>query len=160
MTLDWALPALGCVLTSPALCAAPGPCSSPSLGAPGAAQALEGELALSPGWAANGPPPSGPGGHQRVIRAAASSVCRGARDPDQDCSLCLHTSPHGFPQGRLPLLTNFLNFFCGLIDDFVIRPESASSCCLFPRYNLPLHCLPLNVIRGAFVSGTFSCFCN
>lgn len=147
----------------PRVCCSEGPCSAP-MEQP---EFWQGELAASPRWAANVPPLSGPRGHHRAIQAAANCVCLGTRDPawspspDHSCSLLFAYRPAllDFSRAGCPYLLIFLNF-CGLIDDLVTTPESATSCCLFPRYNLPLHCLSLNVIRGTFASGTFSCFCN
>lgn len=160
VALACALPALGCVLASPVGCSSLSsrPWSSLSAGRgswPCALAVLPMDLLLlaqgaTREWSRLLPAPSageqGPGVEPRPRSWLFSLLaCRTA---------LLDSSRAG-----CPYLLAFL-IFCGLIDDFVITPESATSCCLFPRYNLPLHCLPLNVIRGTFVSATFSCFCN
>lgn len=97
-----------------------------------------------PRWAANIPPPSGPRGHRRVIRAVANSICLGTRDPawspspDLGGSLLLARRPallDFLPAGCLYLLIFLIS--CGLVGDLVITPGSGTSCCLFPRWNLP-----------------------
>ena len=104
----------------------------------------KGSWLLFPRWAANIPPISGPRGHQRVMRAVANSVCLGTRDPawspspDLSSSLLLarRAALLDFLKAGCPYLPIFL-IFCGLVGDLVVTPGSATSCCLFPRYNLP-----------------------
>lgn len=93
-----------------------------------------------PRWAANIPPPSGPRGRRRAIRAVANSICLGTRDPAQSPSpdlggsLLLACRPAllDFLPAGCPYLLVF-SIFCGLVGDLAVTPGSGTSCCRFPR---------------------------